>query len=227
MVKNITTIVGGGLDENYHYVRGANRSQITVDLVESDEREKTSDQIVNELRESFKELKYPGVEKIRVLKVKTGPPIGKSVAKRITGRDLDQLNQAHKEVFKALSSVKEIINLETSLKEGQPRIDIIVKEEPAGRAGLSKESIGRQVALAVEGIPVGVVHWRGEEVDIRVQYLRNQMRVEEDLHNLILTGSKGHKVRLNNVAELEVNQSFLEAKSIQRKDFYHNISRLE
>ena len=38
-------------------MRGANRSQITVDLVESDEREKTSDQIVNELRESFKELK--------------------------------------------------------------------------------------------------------------------------------------------------------------------------
>ena len=67
---------------------------------------------MNELRESFKELKYPGVEKIRVLKVKTGPPIGKSVAKRITGRDLDQLNQAHKEVFKALTSVKEIINLE-------------------------------------------------------------------------------------------------------------------
>ena len=193
MVKNITTIVGGGLDENYHYVRGANRSQITVDLVEGDERSKTSDQIVKELRNAFQKLKFPGVKRLKVLKVKTGPPIGKPIAKRITGRDLEQLEQAHKEIFAALSPVKEIINLDTSLKEGQPRVDIIVKEEPAQRAGLSKESIGRQVALAVEGIPAGVVHWRSEEVDIRIQYKRNQMRLMDDLQNLILTGPEGHK----------------------------------
>ena len=209
MVKNITTIVGGGLDENYHYVRGANRSQITVDLVEIDERSKTSDQIVNELRNAFETLHFPGVKRLKVLKVKTGPPIGKPIAKRITGRDVGQLNQAHEEIFSALGSVKEIINLDTSLKEGQPRIDIIVKEEPAHRAGLSKESIGKQVALAVDGIPAGVVHWRGEEVDIRLQYKKNQMRLKEDLQNLILTGPAGYKVRLVNVAELQFKQSFL------------------
>ena len=217
MVKNITTIVGGGLDENYHYVRGANRSQITVDLVEGDERSKTSDQIVKELRNAFQKLKFPGVKRLKVLKVKTGPPIGKPIAKRITGRDLEQLEQAHKEIFAALSPVKEIINLDTSLKEGQPRVDIIVKEEPAQRAGLSKESIGRQVALAVEGIPAGVVHWRSEEVDIRIQYKRNQMRLMDDLQNLILTGPEGHKVRLINVAELQFERSFLRLNRYNEK----------
>ncbi len=209
MVKNITTIVGGGLNENYHYVRGANRSQITVDLVEVDEREKTSDQIVTDLRNAFKKLKYPGVNKITVLKVKTGPPIGKSVAKRITGRDLGQLNEAHQEILRALSNVSAIINVETSLKEGQPRIDVIVKEEPARRAGLNKESIGRQIAMAVEGIPAGIVHWRGEEVDIRLQYLKYQMQDKQHLANLILTGINGQKVRLENVADLKIKQSFL------------------
>ena len=109
MVKNITTIVGGGLDENYHYVRGANRSQITVDLVEGDERSKTSDQIVKELRNAFQKLKFPGVKRPKVLKVKTGPPIGKPIAKRITGRDLEQLEQAHKEILQLSAPSKKLL----------------------------------------------------------------------------------------------------------------------
>ena len=99
--------------------------------------------------------------------------------------------------------------METSLKEGQPRIDVIVKEEPAQRAGLNKESIGRQIAMAVEGIPAGIVYWRGEEVDIRLQYLKYQMQDKQHLSNLILTGINGQKVRLENVADLKINQSFL------------------
>ena len=217
MVKNITTIVGGGLNENYHYVRGANRCQITVDLVEVDERDKTSDQIVTELRHAFKKLQYPGINKITILKVKTGPPIGKSVSKRLTSKDLEQLNDAHEEILAALGNIDEIINLETSLTEGQPRIDIIVKEEAAHLAGLTKESIGRQIAMVVDGVLAGVVHWRGEEVDIRLQYLKHQMQDTEHLSNLILTGRNGENVRLKNVADLRLKQSFLRLNRYNEK----------
>lgn len=209
MIKNITSIVGGGLDDNYKYVRGENRVQITLDLVESDERSKSSEEIVKDLRETFAKRSYPGINKIQVLKVKTGPPIGKPVSKRITGRDADQLNMAHNEILSAMQKLPQLVNLDSDLKIGKPRIDLIIKEEQANRYGLTREAIGQQVAIAVDGIPAGMVHWRGEEVDIRIQYKSKQMQNPEDLKHLILTGIQNQKVKLHQVANFETTMAYL------------------
>lgn len=209
MIKNITTIVGGGLDENYKYVRGENLSQITLDLVESDQRDKSSEEIVKDLRSEFNSRRYPGIQKIQVLKVKTGPPVGKPVSKRITGRDFEQLNQAHAEIFLQMKEIPQILNIDTDLKVGKPRIDLLVKEDQANRFGLTREAIGQQVAMAVDGLSASMVHWRGEEIEIRVQYKKVQMQNQKDLRNLILTGSQGQKVRLDEVAYLQTKSNYL------------------
>ncbi|MCK5119584.1 MAG: efflux RND transporter permease subunit, partial [Candidatus Latescibacteria bacterium] len=63
--------------------------ELMVDLVEPEHRERTSDEIIAELRGKIKSIS--GISKLELSKVSHGPPTGKAVEVKVKGKYLDEL----------------------------------------------------------------------------------------------------------------------------------------
>jgi len=205
---NITALVGGGMDANYRFQRGLNLAQITIDLKESHERTRDAQELVDELRDKLQSSRYPGLDKIVVRKVKTGPPLGTPVSKRLTGRNRDKVALASQEIYDYMREVDGLVDVTLSLKEGQPGLDVVLKEEEAGMYGMSTSWIGTQVAIAVDGFLAGFVHWEDEEVEVHVKAKDGEIRTREDLENLLIQTPTGKSLPLSQVAGLKHRKTY-------------------
>jgi multidrug efflux pump subunit AcrB len=65
--------------------------EVMVDLVEPKYRERTSDEIIAELREKVQPIS--GISKLALSKISTGPPTGKPVEVKVKGKYLDELQE--------------------------------------------------------------------------------------------------------------------------------------
>jgi multidrug efflux pump subunit AcrB len=199
-VANLTTYVGGGLNEEYRFLRGTNLAQITVDLKEEYTRRREVREIVEDLASHLHPGDYSNIREIRVRKFQTGPPVGKPVAKRCFADTLESLQSFGEELVERIKDVPGLKNPDLSLKEGPPRIDLEVSNAAAARYGLRRDEVGLQVAMAVEGVPAGVLHWEGEEVDLNVRTIQPALKDSSNLGNIWIMQPGGDAVLLSEIA---------------------------
>lgn len=208
-VANLTTYVGGGLDEEYRFLRGTNLAQITVDLQQKYASEMDITQIVSKLSDHLRQQNYPGVTEIKVRKFQTGPPIGKPVSKRCYGNSIEELYGFGLDLVARMKNLKTVKNPDLDLKPGLRRVDLVVKDHETQRYGLSREDVGSQMAMAIEGLPAGVLHWEGEEMELMVRTQQKGLNYEHDLGKIPIMNSSGEPILLEDLTEVHSKQTFV------------------
>ena len=208
-VANLTTYVGGGLDEEYRFLRGTNLAQITIDLEQKYASEIEIPEVVEALTRALDQEKYPGITEIRVRKFQTGPPIGKPVSKRCYGNSLEDLYVFGLALVDRLKGVKGIKNPDLDLKPGLKRVDLVVQEHKAQRFRLNRGEVGLQTAMAIEGVPVGVLHWEGEEMDLTLRTRQPSLDQSEVLGQIWILQSNGEGILLEDLAHELPRQNYV------------------
>ncbi len=202
--KVFTTVGGGGF---MGQGSNGNTASITVTLKALEERERSTSEVVDGLRNEVTSI--PGAE-IRVSEVDSmmGGGMGGSnpVSIQISGPDLDILAQISKEIEAIVKEVEGTRQVESSIAEARPEARIYVKRDKAAAYGMGTIQVASTIRTAVEGQTATRYKVNGEEIDIRVQLPESERKTYEQLKNIKLLTPTGAEVPLSDIADVQTEQ---------------------
>jgi multidrug efflux pump subunit AcrB len=178
-----------------------NYAAMAVNLTPYSERDRTADEIVEDLRQKTDKLE--GFDEVLYSIASGGPPVGKPVVLRVVGSD-DALRTSladSVEVF--LGSIEGAKDISRDDKPGKDQVEIKVDYNRLARLGLTVADVAQNVRIAYDGEVVTSVRYGDEDVDFRVMIAE---RAREDLgylNELLIPNRQGRLIRLKEVAMLK------------------------
>lgn len=191
---------------------GEHLSSITVNLVKKNQRERTSYEITDSLRDDFKKIQGA---KVSTEELNAGPPTGAPIEIRVYGDDLKKISEITTTLKNKLDEIPEAINSRDSLEESAGEFVFEIDKQKANYYGLSTVAIANTLRNAVYGSRVSSVNIDGDDVDITVKYNQDEFNNIKDLENILLFLPNGQNIPLKEVTKITLEPSLL---SISRRD---------
>jgi multidrug efflux pump subunit AcrB len=214
-ILNLTSVVGAIFTASYSWVDAENLVQIKIELDNKKVKQIEVDKKIADLRLYLKSKQYKGLKSFQVAKVGDGPRIGKPVAIRLLASDYDKIAPYAQKLYEKLQSIDGLENIETELRDGKPRLDVIVNEEKAALYQIEPDEVAQQVTMAVDGAIVGLSHWNQEEVWVKLKFKEDQTNAIDQIKNLHIYNKLGKRFYLSEVASLKIYNGYLK---LQRFD---------
>ncbi len=210
--KTVLTLFGsqestdGGLSTTQSHL-----GQMFLELLASDQRGRTSDEIVQQLRTDTTDI--PGVDKLRYTTVSGGPG-GAPIHLEISGDRPEDLTEVSKEFQARLAGFDGVFDIVDDFDAGRPEVQIELFES-ARALGLTTQSLATQVRSAFYGVEARKVQRRREDVKIMVRYPPDYRRRIHDIEMLRVATPSGQLVPFTEVARLTEGSGYA---SIKRTD---------
>ncbi len=191
-------------DEHAHDV---NTHEIVVNFIPPDEREKTREDLLVEVRALLSPENFPGVQ------VSVGQPIqhrlnyllsgvSAQVALKLFGPDLDALRQKAAEIEATMSGIDGVADLQVEQQVQVEQLQIKVKRLEAARYGLSVQDITHFAEAAFKGETVSQIIQGQRQYDLVVRIDPVLVKTVESFGNLKLRTSSGAFIPLKQVADV-------------------------
>lgn len=139
---------------------------ITLYFTSMSSRDRTSSEIIKELKEKLKSVK--GFKKIETEIVEDGPPTGKPVTITFVHNNDSERNKITNELKNFLSKQEGVYNIVDNQGEGKKQLTISFDYNKMSRLGLDPLNVSNIIRAAFEGNVVTSLRWNGEDVDYRV-----------------------------------------------------------
>ncbi|MDR1246790.1 MAG: efflux RND transporter permease subunit [Clostridiales Family XIII bacterium] len=197
-----TQIGGGGLLST----GGANTSSLTVNLTDKGERDRSTSDVVKQIVDDLS-----GVVGAQVTVTETssmsmsmgGSPISVSVR----GDDLDELRRISGDFEELLRSVPGTINVENSMEEGNPEIQVYPDRRSAAVYGLTAYQIAQSLRSALSGTTATRLKMNGEEIDVVLSLNGEYGESVENMMQIELTAPTGQTVTVAQVTDVVYDNS--------------------
>ncbi|MDD5497519.1 MAG: efflux RND transporter permease subunit [Atribacterota bacterium] len=198
-VRYVFSIVGGG---------GMGMSQSTssggtimVTLVDQRERERSTKEIIADLRAKVGEFPDTTINfGEQGVSLVTGSPL----SIKITGDSLSELEYIADTVISLLSEIEGVYDLQSSIKEVLPELHIDIDREKANLYGLTAGQIATTIQNALLGKVAGYYLEEGEQYDITVKLARGNVEQISELENLVISSAYGLQIPLKELAEVKM-----------------------
>lgn len=203
-VGSLITTVGTGLGMDVSDMSSrTDRAAYFVRLVKKSERERSTDQVLEEIRQKVSAI--PGAE-IRVgsISMFSMGGSGKPINIKIKGPDLDTLRDISDNVVAMVKAVEGTREVESSFDNGRPELEVNIDRDRAGSLGLTAYTIASYVRTAIEGSTATKYKVNGEELDVVVRLDKEDTRDVSSLHQLMIPTPTGMRVPLSEVAQISV-----------------------
>jgi len=196
-LESFTTRIGTNVFDN---TERENSAAMMVTLTPYTDRDRTAEEIVEDLRMQSSELE--GFEEI-IFSVSTGgPPVGKPISIKIVGSD-DKLRSALTDsVVAYLTQIKGVKDINRNDKGGKDQVEIQINYDKLSRLGLTVSDVAQNVRLAYDGEIVTSVRYGDEDVTFRViieEHARQQLTY---LNEVLIPNMRGRLIPLKDVAKL-------------------------
>ncbi len=179
-----------------------NKSEITVKLVEKEERPYTA-AIYSLIIKKELEGMLPGIEvssaAVGIMGSADAPPVQMSV----TGNSLDSVFATADRLMEKMKSIPGTGEVKLSVESGNPEITVDVDRDKMVRLGLSMDVVGATMQTSFNGNDNTKFTEDGQEYNIAVIYDQFNRRDKEDLENLTFINSRGEMIRLSQFAEIK------------------------
>lgn len=177
-----------------------NEAMYMIQLVPPKERNMTTTEFMKQLDIIAQDI--PGAE-ITVMAVESaGMGTGSPIQINISGADLDVLKDLSQQVAWLLEEIPGTTNIETTVEEGRPELNIRVDRELAHAYGLSYQQIMSEITLGFTGQTATRYREGGSEFDVRVMFPEDSRQSIRDLETMTIRNNQGVDVPLTAVAEL-------------------------
>lgn len=187
------------------WVYRTDTGQVWLDLSPIYKRERTSDDIIAELREKLGGIS--GAEDIEIAKLNQGPPIGKPIEVKFKGKYFDEMEAAADEIKSYLATFPNVIEIGDDYEPGKEEVRFRVDPERAALHGLSVAQVGLAIRYAIDGVVADTLYDGDEELDVVVRLDMDRLETPEDLLNLPLLTPRGDSITLGQVAEYRVESA--------------------
>ncbi|MEW8977856.1 MAG: efflux RND transporter permease subunit [Symbiobacterium sp.] len=176
----------------------SHQAYITATLSSPDERKRSLDEVVEDVRTR---IFLPGA-KVTVQATGTIETGGNGIEVQIKGDDLQELEELAQQAMTIIAQVPGARDLDTSVSEGLPEVQIRVDRARAASYGLTASQVAAAVQAAVRGQVVTQYRVGGDEVDIRLQAHESIRENIAALEQLPIATPVGRTVFLGEVADL-------------------------
>ncbi|PKM95425.1 MAG: hypothetical protein CVU84_04985 [Firmicutes bacterium HGW-Firmicutes-1] len=216
-IKSFVTYVGNNganVWEDYNDDGGGipNRSFLLLDLLEEEDRERSSMEIAQEIRTLMKGI--PGID-FDVVEMEGGPPTGAPVFIRIKGNSLENIRKVEEDFANTLNGINGIRDVETSTKRGKNILEVKVDKEKAKRFGLDDITIAFGIRNSIHGITATTFRQDQEEIDIVIKLAGHKVNTIYDLEKLNFYNQSGDVIAFSQVASIVETESIT---AIQHED---------
>ena len=222
-VGNVTQVVyrGVGTYENRQggpggeTTSGSHVGSITVELVESGNREVTSDEINERWREKVKQI--PGVESIKFGAMSMGPA-GKAIEfKLLAGPGAEHLlTQAVEECKAKLQTFAGVYDVDDDSRPGKWEFQVSVKDK-AKSMGISSQELANTIRASYYGAEVMRLQRGRHEVKLMVRYPPEQRSSLANLDEIRIRTSDGVERPITELAEIKVVRGYNEINRLDQK----------
>jgi len=199
------------INSRYVSIGGANspvtEGFIFLNMTPADDRELSALQISDSMRVLLADI--PGILYSVGLANSDGGGSGKPVEVSIRGDDLDRVRELVRRVEQIVRETPGATDIDNTLEEGKPEIQVTVDRNAADDLGLSLATVPTTVRTLVEGEVVTRFREGDEEYDVRIQLDDKYRASSEDIGRILVASTKeidgkdNFLVPLDRVATLE------------------------
>ncbi|MBD3156420.1 MMPL family transporter [Candidatus Peregrinibacteria bacterium] len=214
-VKDFTTNIGtnaGGA------IRGSlftatrrnieNIANITVNLVDPEDRDKKSYVVAEDIRQQVKQIQ--GAD-IMVTDLQGGPPSGAPIFIELTGPDLDRLEELSGKIKTMLQAIEGTLDVDTSIEQGAGEFVITVDRTKLNYYGIAAGHVGTILRGALEGTTATEIRKNGTDIDVIVQYELKRNGTKEisldDLKTITVPSPVAGDVPLGTLVNIDFSQN--------------------
>ncbi|MFH1845367.1 MAG: efflux RND transporter permease subunit [bacterium] len=195
---------------NDDWITRKNVGQVIVSLVPEGDRERTMEQIIDELRGAIAGIS--GITSLMFEKPTSGPPSPQPVSIRLTGKYFYELNGAMADIKAILAGIDGVYDVRDDFPGGKQEIRIEIDEERAALVGLSPREIALELRTAVEGLTATTYRDGDEDVDVVVKLREESANSLAEVRSLRITTFSGLSIPLSDIATISVNDATTEMK---------------
>ncbi len=182
---------------------GSNVAELGVKLVKKADRERSSFEIAEEVREYLNTI--PGVLSLEVTgqnPMSSAMGGGAAVEIEVYGDDLAELNKAAEDVRDAVRTIEGTRDVRLDRGEPLPELHVVVNREKAASLGVNTAIVASALRSQVYGVEATRFSGEGEEWNILLRATEDGRSDAEDILTLPITTLTGQTITLAAVAEL-------------------------
>ncbi|MFW5703916.1 MAG: efflux RND transporter permease subunit [Patescibacteria group bacterium] len=182
---------------------GVNMILFTLNLVPAEERDVTSQQIAEQLRNTYGQ--YP-LGDLSVVEQSGGPPAGADIQISYLGPDLAQLDQYATRTREYLKGVDGVTNIDQSVKSGTSKLVFVPDRKKMADYGVSEQDIGLWLRSFASGFELDTLKLDGTDYDI-VFRMNTTNESPEDISAIAIPTATGEMLPLQALGRLELQSS--------------------
>lgn len=210
-------VAESGFEFNANFERGANPNALllTINVGDAEDRNRTSSEIAEDLRGTFKNYNKG---ELTVIELSGGPPAGADLQIGLLGDDLGALDQYADRIITYLEGQPGVTNVAKSIEAGTSKVVFVPDETKLAAAGISRDTLGLWLRTFANGFTLDSIRFE-EERDIILR-LTSESVTAEQLSELYIQSPQGNVPLVSLGAfKLENNPTL-----ITREDGYRTIS---
>lgn len=202
--KTVTLEMGRGFDNfGGAGAAGPNNILYSLALEDSKERDRTTADIANELRNKF--APYT-VGKVSIVEVSGGPPAGSDLQIKLFGPDLKTLNSYADKIQTFLATKEGVTNIDKSIKPGTSKLTFVPNKAALAQNNISTDQIGGIMRLYASGFEADEFKFPGDEdltEDVTIRY-GNGTQFVDDITKIQVPTQTGGSIPLSALGELKL-----------------------
>jgi HAE1 family hydrophobic/amphiphilic exporter-1 len=179
-LTSIQTTVGGTSALSQNPQSGSKYASFTVNLVDGDNREISSEEITKALRTKLATKTWPNNATVRIADVVAGPPSDAPVVIKVWSNDSTKLAEATEIVENALKVANGTRDVTSSLANDGTELSISIDRNMARDYGLSTVDVAQTLRSAVAGIEATKVRIEGDDINVRVRVALNENYIQPE-----------------------------------------------
>ena len=190
-----------------------NRGVLFTTLVDSDQRERTSQELMREARAVLGEI--PG-QKLNINDPTVSFSSQGELQLELRGNlPVSQLDRYATKVIRGLTRRGGFVDLDKDLEIGLPELRVIPDRQKAAALGVDAATLARVIQVMIGGLDVAVFKEEGRRYDIRMRLTRADRDRPQAINDLSVRARDGKIVDLRNLVRLETGAA---ASQIPRAD---------
>jgi multidrug efflux pump subunit AcrB len=209
--EDVAAVVAvSGLIQEEDWIVNSYVGQVVVDLKQKKIRKRTSDELMDMLRQKVAHISGP--KNVRFETMIAGPPMGKAVEIKVKGKEFEKLKEIVNLLKAELRRMPGVYDVGDNFSPGKQEIKVRLDEDKAALFGLSVAEVAETIQAAYQGREASIWRDKDEEVKIFVKLAERWRRDPEDLLRLKIGTPTGFQVPLAKIASLEIEQGFADIR---------------
>lgn len=188
-----------------YYIAQNESVTMRLNLISKTERERSSFDIVNDLRPALQDIAGCEITVDASESVMMGSSDDISV--KITGEDYETLGMIADDLVDRISRLPDAVDVSSSLSAEVPQVKVVIKREAAAQYGITAASIGSAVRAELTGTTATKVTIDNKELDVIVRGDEAASASLDALRSMAVASSYGGTVPLSSVADVVVEQA--------------------